>query len=154
MDHRRYLPMAFRLWKRPSFSMPGHPSNAFFSILYSGYTEHHKNIDETNYKWLRIRTAHRRIYSPALYQSYYLLPLSFQLVKAKKKGIRLESKRSFFSKNDLSSLMKLIVCERDAITRLCKVHQVRRRVSLSLSKLFSGLYGKSFQGLSLSPKGS
>ncbi|KAF5733487.1 hypothetical protein HS088_TW17G01031 [Tripterygium wilfordii] len=34
MDHRRYLPMAFRLLKRPSFSMPGHPSNAFFSILY------------------------------------------------------------------------------------------------------------------------
>ncbi|CAN7088404.1 unnamed protein product, partial [Brassica rapa subsp. narinosa] len=34
---------------------------------------------------------------------------TFLLVKAKKKGIRLESKRSFFSKNDLSSLMKLIV---------------------------------------------
>ncbi|KAH6554781.1 hypothetical protein KP509_1Z191800, partial [Ceratopteris richardii] len=33
MDHRRYLPMAFRLWKRPSFSMPRHPSNAFFSML-------------------------------------------------------------------------------------------------------------------------
>ena len=47
-----------------------------------------------------------------------MIDLFTQLVKAKKKGIRLESKRSFFSKNDLSSLMKLIVCERDAITRL------------------------------------
>ncbi|KAH7295597.1 hypothetical protein KP509_27G056700 [Ceratopteris richardii] len=33
MDHRRYLPMSFRLWKRPSFSMPRHPSNAFLSML-------------------------------------------------------------------------------------------------------------------------
>ncbi|ERM99401.1 hypothetical protein AMTR_s00131p00039190 [Amborella trichopoda] len=32
MDHRRYLPMAFRLFKRPSFSKPGHPSNALGAL--------------------------------------------------------------------------------------------------------------------------
>jgi len=33
MDRRRYLPMPFHLQRCPSFSMLGHPSNTFFSIL-------------------------------------------------------------------------------------------------------------------------
>ena len=92
--------MAFRLWKRPSFSMPGHPSNAFFSILYWRYTEHQPNLDEKKGIATTSKTEIRRRERTLCHVSVRtlnkltikLFDLFTQLVKANKKGIRLESK--------------------------------------------------------------
>nr|QHR87616.1 hypothetical protein Q903MT_gene1628 [Picea sitchensis] len=73
MDHGRYLPMAFRLWKRPSLSMPGHPSDAFFPIQQALNLLHtapnsHQSINHSGLGGLN-STFRRSLRSIAFFQS-------------------------------------------------------------------------------------